>query len=73
MLSKRIEEALACQRDILHCQDRQGQLIAKMTPMLHQQELWNRVHAVSSAVGAIQQHLATWGADSQYADRRWLH
>jgi hypothetical protein len=39
MLSKRLENALSCQRDIIRCQDRQAQLIADMVPMINQPEL----------------------------------
>jgi hypothetical protein len=47
MLSRRLENALSCQRDIIRCQDRQAQLIADMVPMINQPELWNGVRAMS--------------------------
>lgn len=70
-LSAAVAKLSQRQEDIIHCQDRQGQLIANMMPMIHQQELWNRLHALSSAVDVIQQQLVAWGADFLYADRRW--
>jgi hypothetical protein len=67
-ITDRLENFRRCQEELVRIQDRQGQIIAKMLPLVYQRELWDRVNMFQSTLDEIQQYLVGCGSGFQYGN-----